>query len=114
VPVNLQRFSELAGGNEEGMRDLAAIYIRQTAQQLTQLQLAVETGDSKQTRAVAHSCAGASATCGMASIAEPLCVLEKMGLEERLDTAPEELALVLKEFHRIQAFLAEAGLHQES
>jgi len=30
-----------------------------------------------------------------------------------LDTSPEQLALVQKEFHRIQTYLAEAGLHEE-
>jgi HPt (histidine-containing phosphotransfer) domain-containing protein len=58
-------------------------------------------------RRVAHSCAGASSTCGMRRIVPPLRELERQGDAGALTTADELCELVRTEFESIKAALAQ-------
>ena len=113
-PIDMERFRELAGGNEQSMRDLAALYLRQTGEQLKQLHHAFEAGNPAEVRRVAHSCAGASATCGMGLIAEPLRELESMGTRDDLSGIEKLLARVREEFESIQDYFTQQNLHPPS
>jgi HPt (histidine-containing phosphotransfer) domain-containing protein len=104
-PVDLERLRQISGGNEQGLRDLIALYLRQTAKDLAQLQAAIQAGARRDVARLAHSCAGASANCGMVGIVSPLRALEglaragQMAEVTRLATAVEEA------FDRIEGFL---------
>jgi HPt (histidine-containing phosphotransfer) domain-containing protein len=104
-PVDMERLLDFTEGNPESMKELVDLYLSQTEQQVRQLAKAVRDGSSEEVRRVAHSCAGASATCGMGPIVPLLRELERQGHEGRLTNAEAVCAEVEKEFDRIQTFL---------
>jgi HPt (histidine-containing phosphotransfer) domain-containing protein len=53
----------------------------------------VKTSDAAGVRRIAHSCAGASATCGMKRIVPLLRELERQGDEGKLTNAPRNCSL---------------------
>lgn len=103
--VDMDRLNEFTEGNPENLIELATLYIKQTTQQLEQLQTAVKTSDAAGVRRLAHSCAGASATCGMKRIVPLLRELERQGDEDKLTNAPEIFTQVMTEFELIRTTL---------
>jgi two-component system, sensor histidine kinase and response regulator len=108
-PVDMQRFRELGGGDPRGVADLIRLYLQQTAEQLENLSAAIFAGVAPEVRRIAHSCVGASGTCGMLSITAPLQELERMGERNDLTDAARQFALASTEFEKIRRFLT---LHQ--
>jgi len=105
TPVDMDRLLDFTDGNPENLRELATLYLSQTSEQLEQLQAAVAAAKPKEVRRLAHSCAGASATCGMRRIVPLLRELERQGYEEQLTNAAELCPQLDQEFQRIRAFL---------
>jgi len=105
-PVDMERLNEFTEGNPENLTELATLYVKQTTQQLEQLDAAVKAGDAAAVKRLAHSCAGASATCGMQRIVQPLRELERQGAENQLTTAAELFTQVTQEFDLICQTLA--------
>jgi HPt (histidine-containing phosphotransfer) domain-containing protein len=106
-PVDLQRLDEFAGGSEENFYELVTLYLNQTAEQISQIESAVQTGDLAKIARVAHSCAGASSTCGMVVIAPLLKKIELTanGSDPAPQGIPSLLQDVQREFVRIKDFL---------
>jgi HPt (histidine-containing phosphotransfer) domain-containing protein len=104
-PVDMERLMEFSDGTTESLRELITLYIDQTGKQLEQLRLAVQDGKASDVRQVAHSCAGASATCGMITLAPLLRELERLGTEQKLEAAPDLCAQCDREFARIRTTL---------
>jgi CheY-like chemotaxis protein/nitrogen-specific signal transduction histidine kinase len=104
--VDMDRLNEFTEGNPENLTELATLYINQTTQQLEQLQNAVKTSDASGVRRIAHSCAGASATCGMKRIVPLLRELEQQGDSGHLTNAAELFTQVTTEFELIRTTLA--------
>ena len=105
VPVDLARLTEFSGDMDDGFRELVDLYLTQTTQQLEQLRVAVDGGNAERVRSLAHSCAGASSTCGMVVIVPLLRQLEQLGAENNLADAPQIFLSVTAEFDRIRTFL---------
>ena len=104
--VDMDRLNEFTEGNPENLTELVTLYVKQTTDQLQQLDVAIKANDAATVRRVAHSCAGASATCGMQRIVVPLRELERQGSENRLTTASELFVQVSHEFELIRKTLA--------
>ena len=104
--VDMDRLNEFTEGNPENLTELATLYIKQTAAQVEELQTAVKTSDVAGVRRIAHSCAGASATCGMKRIVPLLRELERQGEEGKLTNAAELFTQVAQEFELIRTTLA--------
>jgi CheY-like chemotaxis protein len=104
--VDMERLQEFTEGDPANLTELATLYVKQTSQQLEQLQAAIKTGDAPGVRRIAHSCAGASATCGMKRIVPLLRDLEEQGDAGKLTTAPELYTQVVQEFELICTILA--------
>jgi CheY-like chemotaxis protein len=105
APVEMERLLDFTNGDPDSLRELVALYLDQTATQVEQLAAAVQAGAPGEVRRVAHSCAGASATCGMRRIVPLLRELERQGYEEKLTNADELSRQVGDEFKRIRDFL---------
>jgi CheY-like chemotaxis protein/anti-sigma regulatory factor (Ser/Thr protein kinase) len=105
-PVDMERLMDFTDGNTENLRELVSLYIKQTRDQLGQLNVAVQAGDAAEVRRIAHSCAGASATCGMARIVPLLRDMEHQGMEGRLTSASELMHKAFEEFAAIHKVLA--------
>jgi len=104
-PVDLERLMDFTDGNTENLRELVTLYLKQTGDQIGQLHAAVQAGDAVEIRRIAHSCAGASATCGMARIVPPLRELERQGNEGLMNSAAELMQLASDEFAAIRTVL---------
>ncbi len=104
-PVDMERLNDFTDGDPDSFRELANLYINQTSEQLTQLEEAVRKGSAADVRRLAHSCAGASATCGMRRIVPLLRDLEKEGYDEKLVHSATLCQKALEEFQAIRTFL---------
>jgi HPt (histidine-containing phosphotransfer) domain-containing protein len=104
-PVDMDRLLDFANGNPENLRELAELYIQQTSGQIEQLLAAVNSEAGGDVRRLAHSCAGASSTCGMMVIGPLLRELERQGLEGLEADASELAGKIEREFDRIREFL---------
>jgi CheY-like chemotaxis protein/HPt (histidine-containing phosphotransfer) domain-containing protein len=104
-PVDMERLMEFAGGDMDNLAELVGIYLKQTTEQLESLRAALRSQNAPQVASVAHSCAGASATCGMVTIVPVLRQLERAGHGNDLARASELLARAQQEFERTQLFL---------
>jgi two-component system sensor histidine kinase/response regulator len=107
APVDMERLVDFSDSKEENLRELIALYLKQTSEQLEQLNSAVAASDPQEIRRLAHSAAGASATCGMDKLVAPLRELERQGYEGKLSNPSELCQQVLTEFKRIQDYLAD-------
>ncbi|MBI3416189.1 MAG: response regulator [Verrucomicrobia bacterium] len=107
MPVELERFSELAGGSPEGIRELAELYLTQTAGHLKKLSEAALAADAARIARLAHTCAGSSATCGVTHMVELLRELERMGREGQSNGAREIVEAVVLEFEKVRSYLLE-------
>jgi len=103
-PVDLDRLTDLAGG-EEGLVELVELYLTQTAGQIASMRTAIVEGQVAEVRRIAHSAAGANATCGMQGVVASLRALERMGESGDITEAPAHIEAVSQEFDRIKAFL---------
>jgi two-component system, sensor histidine kinase and response regulator len=113
APVDMSRLLDFTDGDPVNLRELVTLYLDQTKMQLEQLDAAVRTAAAQEVRRLAHSCAGASATCGMRRLVPPLRELERQGFEGRLTNATELYQQVSAEFEQIRLFL-EAYLAEQS
>jgi CheY-like chemotaxis protein/HPt (histidine-containing phosphotransfer) domain-containing protein len=106
-PVDMERLLDFANGDNENLRELVELYLQQTAKQITQLAAAIGNRSAEEVKRVAHSCAGASSTCGMVNISPMLRELERqghVGLEANAAQLAEDVA---REFDRIDKFLTD-------
>jgi PAS domain S-box-containing protein len=103
-PVDLERLLDASGGDEAEMRELTELYLRQTAEELVNLNVAIKAGSTEEVERIAHVCVGGSASCGMGAITVSLRELEQMGSERSLNGAAYVLEEVEREFERIKMF----------
>ncbi len=113
APVDMARLTEFTDGSPENLRELVALYLEQTTSQMEQLKAAVAAGNPVEVRRLAHSCAGASATCGMTRLVPLLRELERQGRQGTLTDAAERFVQAAAELVRIRDFL-EKHLAQQS
>jgi len=100
--VDMERLMEFSDGTPESTRELISLYLDQTRKQLDQLAAAVKGGNASEIRRIAHSSAGASATCGMMPIAQILRELEALGMAGQLAGTTELSADAELEFGRVR------------
>ena len=105
-PVEMERLLDFTDGNPENLRELVTLYLNQTTEQMEQLEAAVTNRDASEVRRLAHSCAGASATCGVRRLVPMLRDLERQGAEGTLPTAATVIKEAAQEFERIRTFLS--------
>jgi signal transduction histidine kinase/FixJ family two-component response regulator/HPt (histidine-containing phosphotransfer) domain-containing protein len=105
VPVDLNRLMEFSGGFPDSFGELVALYLKQTTEQLQELQVAYSERQCDRIAALAHSCAGASATCGMVGLVPLLRRLEQSAMNDDLAASAPLVRAVHEEFHRIKLFL---------
>ena len=103
--VDMERLLEFTDGTRESLKELTDLYLSQTEDQIAKLQAAVTAGAAAEVRRVAHSCAGASATCGMRRLVPLLRELERQGSQGNLTSAPQLGQQAAQEFTLIRAFI---------
>jgi CheY-like chemotaxis protein/HPt (histidine-containing phosphotransfer) domain-containing protein len=104
-PVDMERLLDFSDGSADNLRELITLYVKQTAEQLEQLAVAAQAGSAPDVRRLAHSCAGASSTCGMVRIVPLLREMERQGEEKNLVNVVELCRQARIEFDCIKTFL---------
>jgi HPt (histidine-containing phosphotransfer) domain-containing protein len=104
-PVDMERLVDFAGGNRASYDELVALYFKQTTEQLAEMRAAVNEGDAAKAALVAHSCAGASATCGMVGMVPLLRQIEHLSQDNQLPAVAAQLPDVEREFERLKLHL---------
>ena len=104
-PVDMARLLDFSDGSMESLRELVTLYLQQTTEQLEQLMAAAKANSATEVRRIAHSCAGASSTCGMLRIVPLLRELERQGDERKLVNPVELCQQCNREFESIKKFL---------
>jgi CheY-like chemotaxis protein/HPt (histidine-containing phosphotransfer) domain-containing protein len=102
--VDMDRLMEFCGGSAENLAELAELYLKQTADQIEQMTAALRHDRPDKAARVAHSCAGASATCGVSIIVPLLRQLELVADEGNVPAAERLLNSLRSEFDRIKTF----------
>jgi len=100
-PIDMERLNEFTEGDPANLTELVTLYVQQTKKQVEQLGAAIKAADVTAVRRIAHSCAGASATCGMKRIVPILKELERQSDEGKLVKAEELFLQVNLEFELI-------------
>ena len=104
-PVDMDRLLDFANGDRANLKELVDLFFSQTGGQLVEIENALLQRSAKDIRRLAHSCAGASSTCGMVRFSSILKEMERQG-EEGLQPDIENVFLEVKaEYQRIQTFL---------
>ena len=101
-PFDFDRLMDLAGGDWGVAREYLTAYLKQTAEQIQELGSAVQSGSPTTVERTAHSCCGASNTCGMVNMSALLRELEHVGRSANLSSAPPLLNRIRQEFQRIR------------
>jgi len=106
-PVDINRLVSMTEGTEDSVRELIGLYLSQTAEQFEQIKAAIASGDAPTVRRLAHSCVGASATCGVGRLVPLLRQLERIGQDGTLGDAQPVFEQLLREFERVKEFFAD-------
>jgi len=104
-PVDMERLLDFSDGSADNLRELITLYLKQTGEQLEQLTAAAQASSAPDVRRLAHSCAGASSTCGMVRIVPLLREMERQGEERKLVNVVELCRQARIEFDCIRGFL---------
>jgi len=104
-PIDMDRLNEFAGGSVENFNELVTLYFKQTTEQLESIRAALAENNAERASRVAHSCAGASATCGMSAIVPLLRQVEHLTQEGKVSAAAELMPAIDHEFARLKRYL---------
>ena len=104
-PIDMDRLNEFAGGSVENFNELVTLYFKQSTEQIELIRSALAEHNAERASRVAHSCAGASATCGMTAIVPLLRQIEHLTQEEKVDAAAELMPAIDHEFARLKRYL---------
>jgi CheY-like chemotaxis protein/HPt (histidine-containing phosphotransfer) domain-containing protein len=105
APVDIDRLNEFSGGMADNFNELVNLYLSQTTEQLEHMRSALKGGDYVKLSRIAHSCAGASATCGMVGIVPILKELEHVAGVGDLAASVPLIDQTATEFIRIKTWL---------
>ncbi len=104
-PVDLERLLEFTSGDQEQLREVISLYLTQTTEQFQHIDAALHFGDASQVARTAHSCAGASGTCGVTRLVPLLRQLEHLANAGELRAAGQLLPVARAEFERTRQYL---------
>jgi CheY-like chemotaxis protein/HPt (histidine-containing phosphotransfer) domain-containing protein len=107
APVDVERMREAMGDEPEEFFEILDLYLEGMTANLKQLETALVSGDRDEIGALAHTCAGTSANCGMNAVLGSLRELEDAAREGHLSEAPHAFARTKVEFARIEMFLSQ-------
>jgi signal transduction histidine kinase/CheY-like chemotaxis protein len=108
-PIDMARLMEVADGVDDGVQELIALYLQQGSAMLDQLAAAIRAWSLRDIEHVAHQLAGSSASCGVASLVDPLRELERQARSGELTAAraAELRADAQQRFERARQCLAD-------
>src|SRR5262249_16739115 len=105
----LSRFHELSDDDPKGFRELVELYLSKTAEQIHDLQKAIDSKQGAQASRIAHSLVGANLMVGMTSLIAPLRAAEKHAENNKLTEAQRDFKQIEQCFKEIQVALQQTS-----
>ncbi len=105
--LDLDRLNDFSEGNREAAQELVDLYLQQTRDQLARLKDQFACGNAGDVQRTAHSCAGASATCGILVMTPLFKRVEHLAAERLLDQAAPLVAELEHHFAGVEKALKE-------
>ncbi len=100
--IDYARLEEFTAGSRAATRELADLYLGNTAELLELLNASVAAGDIQGVRRASHTAYGSSASCGMLAILPPLGILERQSNEGSLVNAQAHADEACRQFERLR------------
>jgi CheY-like chemotaxis protein/HPt (histidine-containing phosphotransfer) domain-containing protein len=107
APVDLERFTDVTRNNPEKTQRMLKTFLSQSIEISEGLKLAIQSGDAKEVRSLAHKFVGASSSLGMVAIVPALSQLEQMGDSGNIDGAGEVYTEFSRQLERVRQFIDE-------
>ena len=106
---DMEKALDMAGGDEEFLKELVGIYLSDCPEKLSKIHHAIEGGDAQALYETAHSLKGASGNIGLTQAYELALELERKGKEGKLQGAEEVFKALEEEIGRFRKFAEERG-----
>jgi HPt (histidine-containing phosphotransfer) domain-containing protein len=103
-PIDLSRLHEFSDGSDDGLRQLAELFMTHMTEARAALGPAVANARADVVRREAHKAAGTAGACGARRLGELLTTLERLA-EKGIDGTVEVLAEIDDELARVRTFL---------
>jgi two-component system, sensor histidine kinase and response regulator len=110
LPLNYDRLHEIAGGDAAFAHELINLFLEDAARRITALAEAIAEADAVTIRKVAHTLKGSSSNIGAEPLRQAAFAVEQQGNVGDLENAATSLAMIEKEFERLQESLNESAL----
>jgi len=107
APVDLERLNEVTAGKPEKTQRMLTTFLKQSGETSEGLSLAIQSGNARDVRLLAHKFVGASSSLGMVAIVPALSQLEQMGDAGNLDGAPAVYKEFVEQLERVRQFVEE-------
>ncbi|HEY1171996.1 MAG TPA: response regulator [Verrucomicrobiae bacterium] len=103
--LDVDRLNDFSEGNREAAQELVDLYLQQTREQMERLKAQHASRIANDVQRTAHSCAGASATCGILVMTPLFKRVEHLAAEGALDQITPLLDELETSFNLVQAEL---------
>jgi two-component system, sensor histidine kinase and response regulator len=105
--VDLERLTEVTAGKPEKTQRMVATFLKQSVEISDGLSLAIQCGNARDVRLLAHKFVGASSSLGMVAIVPALSQLERMGDAGNLEGAAAVYKEFVEQLERVRQFIEE-------
>ena len=106
-PIDLERLADVTANNPEKTHRLLTKFLVQGDEIIQGLGLAIQSGNARDVRLLAHKFVGAGSSLGMVAVVPPLSELEQMGDAGNLEMATESYEEFKAQFDRTRQFIDE-------
>jgi HPt (histidine-containing phosphotransfer) domain-containing protein len=106
VRADLAFWSELAGGDESSGRELVALFLATTADQISVMVSGLATANTGAVSRAAHSCVSSCSTCGLVGLAQLFRRVECEAHDGRLDALSHTIPLIVEVFDDVRTHLS--------
>ncbi len=106
-PVDVERLVEVTQNKPDKTRRLLTTFLTQADEALQKLLGAIQAGDAKEVKLIAHKLVGAGSSLGMTAVVPMLSQLEQMGEAGQLEGAEEVRKEFESQMERVRQFVDE-------
>lgn len=103
---DLAFWRDLAAGDDDSARDLVALFLTNTSDQISLIVSGLAAGHTNAVRIAAHTCVGSCSTCGLDTLTQLFRQLEAEASEGRIDALSHTVPLIVETFDQVRARLS--------
>jgi len=107
TPVDLERLTEVTANNPEKTRRMLTTFLTQSAEISQGLIIAIQSGNSRDVRLLAHKLIGAGSSLGIVAVVPSLLQLEQMGEAGELEGMTQGYNEFISQLERVRQFIDE-------